>query len=78
MVDIGIFLPPFSLTGDGFESQWQTNHLSHFLLTLLLKPHFVHGTRVVNVAAACMSTFLFFPSLSLVNDMSYSNSRLFH
>ncbi|CAG2165002.1 unnamed protein product [Oppiella nova] len=33
-----VFGPPFALTVDGFESQFQTNHLSSALLTLLLSP----------------------------------------
>ena len=51
---------PFKLTVDGFETQWQTNHLAHFLLTKTLLP-LLESTavssgsktrvRVVNVSA---------------------------
>lgn len=29
---------PYALTGDGYETQWQTNYLSHFLLIKALLP----------------------------------------
>jgi NAD(P)-dependent dehydrogenase (short-subunit alcohol dehydrogenase family) len=29
----GIMATPFALSGDGFEAQWQTNYLAHWLLT---------------------------------------------
>lgn len=34
----GIMAVPFQLTTDGFERQWQTNHLAPFLLTKTLLP----------------------------------------
>lgn len=34
----GIMVPPHSYTPDGFESQFQVNYLSHYLLTRLLVP----------------------------------------
>jgi NAD(P)-dependent dehydrogenase (short-subunit alcohol dehydrogenase family) len=44
---------PFELTKDGYENQFQSNHLSHFLLTLLLTPQLkaAGNARVVNVAS---------------------------
>jgi len=32
----GIYMPPFSLTVDGFENQFASNYIGHFLLTILL------------------------------------------
>ncbi|KAH7082120.1 short-chain dehydrogenase [Paraphoma chrysanthemicola] len=34
----GIMATPYGLTSDGFEQQFATNHLAHFLLFQLLKP----------------------------------------
>lgn len=50
----GVMAPPKRLrTQDGYELQWGTNHLGHFVLTGLLLPALLAGTRsrVVTVAS---------------------------
>jgi retinol dehydrogenase-12 len=44
---------PFELTKHGFENQFNSNHLSHFLLTMLLLPQLKASgnARVVNVSS---------------------------
>jgi NAD(P)-dependent dehydrogenase (short-subunit alcohol dehydrogenase family) len=53
LTEIGVMMCPFELTKDGYENQFQSNHLSHFLLTLLLTPQLkaAGNARVVNVAS---------------------------
>ncbi|MCJ1310482.1 hypothetical protein MMC25_004146 [Agyrium rufum] len=54
----GIMMNPEGRTADGFELQFGTNHLSHFLLFNLLKPALLAGSsptfqsRVVNVSSS--------------------------
>jgi light-dependent protochlorophyllide reductase len=36
MCNAGVMAPPFTLSKDGYELQWATNHLGHFLLANLL------------------------------------------
>jgi NAD(P)-dependent dehydrogenase (short-subunit alcohol dehydrogenase family) len=50
---------PYKETPDGFESHFQVNYLSHFLLTNLLLPQMLNTSketgirgRIVNVSAA--------------------------
>ena len=50
----GVMAPPRQRTADGFELQFGTNHLGHFLLTALLAPALLAaapGSRVVNLSS---------------------------
>jgi acetoacetyl-CoA reductase len=49
----GVFMKAWSETVDGFETTFQVNHLSHFLLTSLLLPELKAAPqgRVVNVSS---------------------------
>ena len=49
----GVMACPFAKTADGFELQFGTNHLGHFLLTGLIAPALLDGApaRVVSVSS---------------------------
>ncbi|EFQ33840.1 short chain dehydrogenase [Colletotrichum graminicola] len=49
----GIMAVPYKLTEDGFESQFQTNHLGHFLFTNLIMSKILASAspRIVNVSS---------------------------
>lgn len=51
MNNAGVMFTPFGLTQDGFETQFGTNHLGHFTLTILLRTQFAEGTRIVNLSS---------------------------
>lgn len=45
-------IPDRTLTVDGFEAQFATNHLGHFALTQRLFPFMKRGSRVINVSSS--------------------------
>ncbi len=49
----GVMTPPATLSADGVELQWATNHLGHYALTLLLVGKLLQtpSSRVVNVSS---------------------------
>lgn len=49
----GVMMCPKGVTEDGFETQFGTNHLAHFLLTMLLLPCIRNSTpaRIVTVSS---------------------------
>jgi NAD(P)-dependent dehydrogenase (short-subunit alcohol dehydrogenase family) len=49
----GVMATPFERTADGFELQFGTNHIGHFLLTCLLAPALLRDSpaRIVNLSS---------------------------
>jgi NAD(P)-dependent dehydrogenase (short-subunit alcohol dehydrogenase family) len=52
IANAGVMACPFSRTADGFETQFGTNHLGHFLLVNRLAPLLKSGARIVNLSSA--------------------------
>ena len=50
----GVMACPLMRTAQGFEMQFGTNHVGHFLFTCLLTPSLIAGNpcRVVNLSSA--------------------------
>lgn len=52
IANAGVMATPFGKTGDGFETQFGTNHLGHFVLVNRIAPLIRDGGRVVSLASA--------------------------
>src|ERR1700712_926599 len=52
IANAGVMACPEGVTQDGFETQFGTNHLGHFVLMNTLVPLFKPGSRLVNLSSA--------------------------
>jgi NAD(P)-dependent dehydrogenase (short-subunit alcohol dehydrogenase family) len=52
IANAGVMATPFSLTMDGFETQFGTNHLGHFLFVNRITPLIRKGGRLINLSSA--------------------------
>lgn len=52
IANAGVMRTPFGHTADGFETQFGTNHLGHFVLVNRIAPLIAPGGRLVNVSSA--------------------------
>lgn len=52
IANAGVMAPPFGRTADGFETQFGTNHLGHFVLVNRIASLLRPGGRLVNLSSA--------------------------
>lgn len=52
IANAGVMATPFSCTVDGFEMQFGTNHLGHFVLVNRIAPLMREGGRLINLSSA--------------------------
>lgn len=52
IANAGVMATPFEHTADGFERQFGTNHLGHFLFVNKIAPLMREGARLVNLSSA--------------------------
>jgi len=52
IANAGVMATPFGHTADGFETQFGTNHLGHFLLVNRIAPLIRAGGRLINLSSA--------------------------
>jgi NAD(P)-dependent dehydrogenase (short-subunit alcohol dehydrogenase family) len=52
IANAGVMATPFGHTADGFETQFGTNHLGHFVLVNRIAPLVTTGGRLINLASS--------------------------
>jgi NAD(P)-dependent dehydrogenase (short-subunit alcohol dehydrogenase family) len=52
IANAGVMATPFGHTADGFETQFGTNHLGHFVLINRIAPMMRAGSRLINLASS--------------------------
>jgi NAD(P)-dependent dehydrogenase (short-subunit alcohol dehydrogenase family) len=52
IANAGVMATPFGHTADGFETQFGTNHLGHFVLVNRIAPLMGTGSRLINVSSS--------------------------
>jgi NAD(P)-dependent dehydrogenase (short-subunit alcohol dehydrogenase family) len=52
IANAGVMAAPFGHTADGFETQFGTNHLGHFVLVNRIAPLLRKGSRLINLSSA--------------------------
>lgn len=52
IANAGVMAPPFGLTADGFETQFGTNHIGHFVFVNRIAPLMRSGSRLVMLASS--------------------------
>src|SRR6266478_3744219 len=52
IANAGVMATPFGKTADGFETQFGTNHLGHFVLVNRIAPLIRDGGRLINLSSA--------------------------
>jgi NAD(P)-dependent dehydrogenase (short-subunit alcohol dehydrogenase family) len=52
IANAGVMATPFGHTADGFETQFGTNHLGHFVLVNRIAPLIAKGGRLINLSSA--------------------------
>ncbi len=52
IANAGVMATPFGHTADGFETQFGTNHLGHFVLVNRIAPLMGAGSRLINLASS--------------------------